>query len=449
MKTLKSECLIDLFCFFEREGIEYSVVGNSALLPDVISSDIDIVICNKNIHDIKNTIKKFSKENYCSLVQVLRHEHTAFYFVLSIHNTEKKIEYIHPDICSDYLRNGKPLLLASDLLDGRILARSKDNVDKGFYVLSPEKEFIYYLLKKIDKGSIDQEQFVHLSEQYNLAQNKCNDWLLKFWTQEQVERIISWLKGAQVDQIKRLLPQLQEEISTRNRPSVGVRLLELSRKVRRLLQPTGLVVSFLGPDGAGKTAVGDRLQEELLPAFRQLKRFHLRPYLLGRGGEGNGIPVADPHGKEARGFLASTAKLFYFWLDYTFGYWMKVRPLKVRSSLVIFDRYYHDLLMDPKRYRYGASPWMAHLVGKLIPKPDLFIILDAPAEVINARKQEVQLEETNKQRMAYLSFAKERKNCIVLSTNQSLDQTVHEGYLAVMEYMEKRQEKRIEAAGAK
>ena len=203
----------------------------------------------------------------------------------------------------------------------------------------------------------------------------------------------------------------------------------------------GICVAFLGPDGAGKTAVGDRLQEKLAPTFRCLKRFHLRPYLLGRGGDSN--PVTDPHGEPARGFFSSITKLVYFWIDYTFGYWLKIRPLKVRSTLVIFDRYYHDLLIDPKRYRYGAPAWIARFVGKLIPKPDLFIILDAPAEVINARKQEVSLEETKKQRAAYLAFAKEQGNCIVLNTDQLLDETVHDGYIAVMEYMQKRQARRI------
>jgi len=443
MLSLKSKCLNNLFIFFNKEEIDYAVVGDSALLPSVISSDIDIVIRNEDLGVIENKIVQFSIKNNCRLVQVLQHEHTAFYFVLSIFKDEGKAEYIHPDICGDYLRNGKPLLLASELLEGRILARSKDGTSKGFYVLSPEKEFIYYLVKKIDKGALNQEQFIHLVTHYNLARNKCNDWLLRFWSSEQTEKIISWLNGADIEKIQALLPQLQDEIAKRNSPAFSGYLHETSRKISRVAQPTGLVICFLGADGAGKTAVGDRLQEELAPAFRRFQRFHLRPYLLGTAGDGVAVPVTDPHGKPVRSVLASMAKLAYFWLDYTFGYWLKVRSLKVRSTLVVFDRYYHDLLIDPKRYRYGAPAWMARMIGKLIPKPDLFIILDAPADVINARKQEVSLAETTRQREAYLAFARNQKNCIVLNTHQSLDKTAHEGYMEIMEYMQKRQAKRI------
>ncbi len=205
----------------------------------------------------------------------------------------------------------------------------------------------------------------------------------------------------------------------------------------------GVIIVFLGADGSGKTSVGDQLQEALFDKFAGVSRFHLRPKLFGRARVEGSIPVTSPHGKAPRGILLSLTKLAYFWMDYTLGYWLCVRPLKVRSHLVLFDRYYHDLLIDHKRYRYGAPDWLARLIGRTIPKPDLFLVLDAPAEIIHARKQEVTLDETKRQRDAYLQFARETANAIVLSTDQSLDDTVKDGTNAVLQYMQERQSTRM------
>ncbi len=61
---------------------------------------------------------------------------------------------------------------------------------------------------------------------------------------------------------------------------------------------------------------------------------------------------------------------------------------------MVFDRYLIDTVIDPKRYRYQGPSWVLRTVWRVVPKPDLVILLDAPAEVLHARKQEVPIEET-------------------------------------------------------
>jgi thymidylate kinase len=94
------------------------------------------------------------------------------------------------------------------------------------------------------------------------------------------------------------------------------------------------------------------------------------------------------------------------------------------KALLICDRYYHDLLVDPRRYRYGGPLWAAKMVGRLIPKPTLWVLLDAPAEVLQARKQEVPLEETMRQRQAYLDFVRDQTNHVTIDASQSLDKVI-------------------------
>ena len=123
---------------------------------------------------------------------------------------------------------------------------------------------------------------------------------------------------------------------------------------------------------------------------------------------------------------------------------MKVRRLLVRSTFVAFDRYYHDMLVDPKRYRYGGPMWLARWVGKIIPKPDIVILLDAPAEVLQARKQEVPFKETARQRQAYLKLVRGMKNGVVLDASQPLEKVVEDVNRTILNSMAERTRKHLE-----
>lgn len=204
----------------------------------------------------------------------------------------------------------------------------------------------------------------------------------------------------------------------------------------------GIIIVFLGPDGSGKSSVIEQIIPILSPKFQRTCYIHLHPR-FGIKAKGKSTPVTNPHGQLSRGLLSSTAKLLYFLNVYCFGYLLKIRPMMIQNTLVIFDRYYHDLLVDPIRYRYGGPMWFARWVAKLIPKPDFFILLDAPPEVLQSRKQEVPFEETVRQRQAYLELVRGMKNGLVVGASQSLDEVVAEICEIILGFMSKRTAKRF------
>ncbi len=149
-------------------------------------------------------------------------------------------------------------------------------------------------------------------------------------------------------------------------------------------QNTNRFIAILGPDGSGKSSVMNAICDGLKREGYETHTFHLRVRL--RKDLGEQAPVVDPHGKRPYGQWLSTIKVFYLIFYYWWGHFFKVRPLLKRNAVVMFDRYYHDMLVDPKRYCYGGSMWLARLAGKLIPNPGLWILLDAPPEVLQSRK---------------------------------------------------------------
>jgi thymidylate kinase len=153
----------------------------------------------------------------------------------------------------------------------------------------------------------------------------------------------------------------------------------------------------------GKSAVIEQVKKHLATDFSTVIQFHFRPR-FGRGSLGC-TPVTDPHAQNPRRLLISFAKLIYWLLDCWYGYLLALRPGLQRSRLVIFDRYYPDLLVDPLRYRLpAASLRFAQWLVALAPRPDLCVVLDAPAEVVQRRKHEVSPAESQRQRLAYLAL---------------------------------------------
>jgi len=203
------------------------------------------------------------------------------------------------------------------------------------------------------------------------------------------------------------------------------------------LRPPLPWVTVLGPDGSGKSSVLVALKCRLgPPPFKDVRIHHWRPGFL-RADDGRG-PVTDPHGKPPRGTLASVAKLIFLFLDWTLGYWGYLAHFRAKGGLMLFDRDYCDLLVDYKRYRYSRPLWLAKLMRKVIPRPNLVVLLDAPPEVLHGRKQEVSLDETARQRRAYFELVSSLPEGCVVDATRPLDDVVTAVEKVILNYVVER-----------
>lgn len=191
------------------------------------------------------------------------------------------------------------------------------------------------------------------------------------------------------------------------------------------LRPNGLFCVVLGPDGVGKSTTIERLQRELQNLFGPCRKQRWRPGVIRKVKPDTTNRM--PHAKVLRGRIASALALLGFALDFCVGYEFWARSAMARSETILFDRYFHDILIDPRRYRYAGPMWLPRLIAKIVPPHDaLFIILDADDEVILSRKQELPATELRRQRMAYASFGARTRNSMVIRTEGSVDEIVSE-----------------------
>lgn len=185
-----------------------------------------------------------------------------------------------------------------------------------------------------------------------------------------------------------------------------------------------MFIAFLGCDGSGKSAVLDRVTELARASGLEVYRGHWRPRAIGAAA-GQEADASTPHDQVPRGQVSSVIKLGWLWANWWIG-WNKHLRAQSKRGLVLFDRYHADLLVDPRRYRYGGPTVLARLASKLMPQPDLVFFLDAPPEVLLSRKQEVSHEALARSRATYLKLAATHPRFRVIDASRSLDEVVDE-----------------------
>jgi len=199
---------------------------------------------------------------------------------------------------------------------------------------------------------------------------------------------------------------------------------------------------MLGPDGVGKSTVVEVLQRDLAPAFCGIEYGTFAPGLLphkpppqGAGGQ--------PHGKPPRSLPASIIKALWWIVYYSLGYHLTIRPVLARGGLALNHRYCVDAIVDSRRYRYKGPQWMLRLAWRLARKPDLVFLLDAPPEVVQARKKEVAFEETVRQRDAYRKLVQAMPYGHIIDSTQPVADVVADVERIIFEFMAERTARRL------
>jgi O-antigen/teichoic acid export membrane protein/thymidylate kinase len=212
--------------------------------------------------------------------------------------------------------------------------------------------------------------------------------------------------------------------------------------VQNWWRPSGLIVTILGPDGAGKTTLSTMLFDLLGPAFGPQRLLLWRPEVLPRLSR-QPSTIDLPHSKPPRHALQSLARIVAVFLDYWVGHFLLVKPLLSRSALILYDRSFHDLVVDSRRYRYGGPSWVPRFLMKLLPRTEsLFVVLNADPEIILERKQEMPREEVRRQLEAYRHLAAELPNAHVIQTDRDPKATACEMSQCVVDYLASRYERR-------
>jgi thymidylate kinase len=416
-----------LFAELAARDVRYCVLHSYEELPEHLPSDLDIAVTKGQMPLLAEVFTALGEQGYHP-VQCLNYEVNGYYFVFAW-TEDGALRTAAIDFISEH-REGNLILTSGEEL---ILGRRRRG---DFWIPSAAAEFRYLLSKKVLKGSMSLRQSRKLAELAmgtDAAEAVCERLFGRHWGALAAQACENeTLEGILRDLKKHLWIRVLER-----QPWMPLwyRITDCPRIAARLFRPTGLLLALLGPDGVGKSTLLANLADRLKETFRALHRFHWRPGVLFAGDK---AAVTDPHARPCYSPMRSVLHLGAHIADFQIGFVLRILPAVARTGLVLFDRYFYDLSVDSKRYRYGGPAWLPRALFRAVPSPDLVLILDAPAETVLERKRETTLEETQSQRERYLQLEGRGFRTQVIDASQSPDRVAQDACQAVIDVLRER-----------
>lgn len=380
-----------VFRAFEQEGVRWCLLRGELELDT--SADIDLLAAGPDIARIRRILRSLG------FAELPSRGHGPHAFFLAYEGGSGR--WIKLDIV-DELSFGPAFALQTGAEEECLARRRREGTVAH---LDPDSAFWALLLHRLlDKRAIDPRRQAALTR---LAAGADGEGPLgqavgaacpPEWT---TSRIVEAARRDEWAALLALAPRLEQRWPTRARTPGRVRR-KVARLVNRLERP-GLSVALLAPDGAGKTTLAASLAESFY--------FPVRTIYMGLD--------QRPQGKVSRRKLPGLGlarRLLTVWRRY-----LAARVHTSRGELVVFDRYTYDSLLPPRQAPTRARRLRRWLIAHACPAPDLVVVLDAPGEILHARKPEHPLAVLEEQRSHYRRLGEELDRALVVDASRETD----------------------------
>ncbi|MDA8592461.1 hypothetical protein N9L90_00895 [Planctomycetota bacterium] len=397
--TFEKSCLRALFAGFASRAIQYAVLRNFHALPDSVGGrDIDILVAPNDLAGAIGVLQDIADGS--DLVAANWFEDERIHQVTFVKWSETgSIAQIKIDLFTSGQLYGLEYLTPS-----RALAGAQEH--RGVSVVAPHvvilDKWIFHLL-------VGQRLDPKYDAEFGAIAGQAEDSLISG-----LAPVFGTARAA--DLVKELVRCEGSSVKLSKFVRVaGFARLMLRKPLRSILnvtrflgfrikdrwRPHGLLVSISGPDGCGKTTVIEQLLEDLAVIFGEdvVTYHHFRPSVLPRiaslAKRAGVIESVDenyeiPHRAEPSGLIGSMVRLGYYALDYTIGYWRRIRPRRQRREIVVYDRYHFELVADPARSRIRLPNWLLLRAIRCLPRPGLAFYIKVDDEEVYRRKQELE-----------------------------------------------------------
>ncbi len=435
-----SDFLTVLFQAIEGQGLRPCVLRNYEGFPAVnVGGDIDFLIHQDELPRVMCAVRSIQG---IRIVGYTQRSYVASVFLEGTSSTEgsrsqqldflwslswKEMPYLAPD---DVLRLAIP--------------HSAGNLK--FFVPLPVHEAIISLLMGLIVGKwVKEKYFPKVQRTFTSERSQAIATLRPPFGLKAATRLVDSVISGDCQKVIGCISSIRVSLTLHSllrRPLRSVQgvVLYYVREFATRFSPKNLgTVCVICPDEYNSTTIIDKLIPLLKYSAKIVQRGHFRP-LLSCVHNAEEIPSGnDSYRQTQNGSFVSMVKIILWMIEE----WLRQFIGKKNDTLRVCDSCYHDLLIDPQRYRYGGPMWFARFIGKLFPSPDLWVLLDTPADTMQSRNQEFPSAEALGQLEAYRAFVKTRKRYVILDASQPIDCITENAYAAIIDTLAQRADRKL------
>lgn len=418
------------FAAWQRAGLPFVVLRNYENLPASTTNDIDILIAPRHKQEAEALLIRAAASAGWRL-----HNRAQFSPVSLFFYESATLQQIQIDLFFSLKWRGFDMLSANE-----VLAEHRPRGE--FAIPSARHEAVLNLLARLLYAGVAREKYrAGVRQTFRESSAPVTSVLLTRFGSRWADWLVQAVLAERWADIEAAAAQLRRALAFRQlirNPllPLGTLIADAVRLTGRWLRPPGLFVVLNGPDGCGKSTIAQALPAALRNSFNPGKgrHIHWKPRVLFQP-RGTAVAAMQPHAAPARSVPVSIAYFLAHWLEFFLGAWLQIRFRLFVNGMVVAERYYLDFFVDPRRYRLNAPSWLVRAGWRLLPKPNLVLLLDAPPATLSARKQELPPGEVERQRAAFLDLAQRLPNARVLDATQPVEKVIADATRAILDYL--------------
>ncbi len=439
-KSCLEALLKRFFSELDRNSLKYCVIGNYDNLPYYTSNDVDFWVDNTRTAE-RLLLLSASEVGLRLYMQNKMANGSNNYFYAE---TGGGFEIVKIDLMSDVAYKS-----IMPIVKGGLIEKNRTKF-KDFYVANETIEAVLHLLYPLVAFGVVKEKYKPKLVKLHRTDGFI-DLLVSVLGEKQAQSILEEIGRENWPAVEGMAVKIRWTIFLNKILDKDIRshkniIYFLVSLVRRAVRKNGLVLSFTGIDGAGKSTIKDYLigSSDNFFAKARNQEFYWRPFLLPRiahvvGSKGQ-EEIIDRSGRRvvksgSSSVLKNAAKYIYYVCDFVFGQ-VKYFKESHTGGLVVFDRYHFDNIVYPERFGFSLSRSVMRIFDRfVIPQPDILFYFTANTHVLYRRKQEIGVEEIESQKALYADEIKRKKTVIVIDTGCSLEDSVEKVLLECFKFM--------------
>ncbi|MDX1415152.1 MAG: hypothetical protein R3293_13225 [Candidatus Promineifilaceae bacterium] len=401
--------LLNTFEALEQIQIPYCILRDGDRLHEYDQGgEVDLLVPKEYLSQLEKLLRDFG------FAKVPAWGHSPHHFFVACHDDPDY--WIKLDVVTA-IAYGNPIhALYTELADSCLKNRRRCG---RVYVPCAADEFITLLLHCVlDKGYIAPHRGRRLGTLLDQIEDETylSQLVAEYWVPNTAwDKLAEPIKNEDWQELLDQRRLVEQRLVGQQVLAVGGRHIRdrFLRKFQRLfgyIRPRTPAVALLAPDGAGKSTLARGLEQNF---YFPVNLLYMGLYQNKRRTSSNKIMG-----------LGLAQNLFTQWQRYALS-----RHYRAKGRLVIFDRYTYDALL-PKTYGSSVMGKLRRmrrwLLAHSCPPPDLILFLDAPGELLFARKYERSPVELEAQRQQYLRLQSKLPQMVVLDASKGAKSVRHE-----------------------